>query len=299
MTGGGSYAVVTPVRDEADNLPRLATALATQELLPERWVIVDTGSTDSTPEIVTRLRAQHDWVDAVDVPTLHGRGGPIVRAFETGLGRVDPQVQVVVKLDADVSFEPDYFRRLVGAFAADPRLGIASGSAWERVRGTWSQRFGTRTSAWGASRAYRRTCLDAISPLEPRIGWDGIDELKANVRGWHTTTILDLPFRHHRQEGMREGTRRAAWLAQGETAHFMGYRPTYLLLRALHRARTEPWALAILEGYVRARARGQNRLDDPEARHYLRTTQRLRHVLRRQRESRGVERLLHEDEDSP
>ena len=40
------------------------------------------------------------------------------------------------------------------------------------------------------------------------MGWDGIDAYKAALAGWSTRTIEDLPFRHHRKEGERDGARR-------------------------------------------------------------------------------------------
>ena len=55
--------------------------------------------------------------------------------------RADPP-DVVVNVDADVSFEPDYFERLLDAFAADPALGIASGSVL-RARATATGASGT------------------------------------------------------------------------------------------------------------------------------------------------------------
>ena len=54
------------------------------------------------------------------------RGGAIVRAFHAGLEALAGEADVVANLDADVSFEPDFFARLLAAFAGDPRLGIAS-----------------------------------------------------------------------------------------------------------------------------------------------------------------------------
>ena len=128
--------------------------------------------------------------------------------------------------------EPDYFERLLDAFARDPSLGIASGSAWELDDGVWRQRFVTGGTVWGATRAYRWECLQEVLPLEERHGWDGIDQLKARARGWHTTTLTDLPFRHHRAEGLGDGSTWAHWAANGDTAYFMGYRPWYLLAHA-------------------------------------------------------------------
>jgi poly-beta-1,6-N-acetyl-D-glucosamine synthase len=284
-----SYAVVTPVRDERENLPRLAASLVHQTRPPVAWVIVDTGSRDGTLEVADELATAHQWVRLVELPQAELlRGAPIVRGFHSGVDEVgaDPP-DVVVKVDADVSFEPTYFAALLEAFVSREKLGIASGSAYELRDGRWQQLFGTRTSVWGAARAYRWACLADVLPLELRMGWDGVDELKANVRGWETTTFLDLPFRHHRREGERDGSRWRAWRAQGEVAYFMAYRPTYLLARAVFRASREPGALAMVDGYVRATIRRDQVLADQAARDYLRDSQRWRQLYRRASEALG------------
>ena len=67
----------------------------------------------------------------------------------------------IVKLDADTSFEPGYFARLLGEFAADPQLGMASGTCHELEDGVWRERHVTGSTVWGASRCYRRECLAA------------------------------------------------------------------------------------------------------------------------------------------
>ena len=289
MSSELSYAVVTPVRDERENLPRLAASLAHQTRPPRTWVVVDTGSEDGTPEVAEELAGTHPWVRLLQLPQAELlRGAPIVRGFHSGVDavRADPP-DVVVKVDADVSFDTTYFATLLEAFAARERLGIASGSAYELRGGTWQQLFGTRTSVWGAARAYRWPCLADVLPLELRMGWDGVDELKANVRGWETSTLLDLPFRHHRREGERDGSRWRAWRAQGDVAHFMSYRPTYLLARAVFRASRDPGALGMVDGYVRATIRRDQVLADPAARAYLRDSQRWRQLYRRASEALG------------
>ncbi|HEV3477929.1 MAG TPA: glycosyltransferase family 2 protein [Gaiellaceae bacterium] len=284
-----SYAVVTPARNEAENLMRLGRSLAAQTMPPDAWIVVENGSTDASLDVASALAHEYPWIRVAQIqPTVDvRRGGPIVRAFNEGVARLERPPDIIVKLDADVSMEPDYFERVLGAFAADQTLGIASGSAYEQRDGDWRQLFLTRTAVWGAARAYRLECLRDVSPLEERMGWDGVDELKANLRGWSTRTLADVPFRHHRREGERDGARRKAWQAQGEVAHFMGYRISYLLLRALHRARHEPAALAMVIGFVRATLRREERCLDPAVRSYLRRQQRLRELPLRAREALG------------
>jgi hypothetical protein len=222
------------------------------------------------------------------MPEVKGRGATVVRAFHAGLRALDELPEVVVKLDADVTFEPDYFARLLAAFADDPRLGIASGSAYEQdARGEWQQQFHTTTNVWGATRAYRRECLVDVLPLEEHMGWDGIDRLKAHVRGWGTKTLRDLPFYHHRREGSRDGARVRAWWARGDGFHYMGYRPSYVVLGALHHAVRQPVALATIAGYAAAGLRQKPTCADPDVRSTLRREQRLSTILARRREVLG------------
>jgi poly-beta-1,6-N-acetyl-D-glucosamine synthase len=276
------------VRNEAENLQRLARSLAGQNVPPLQWLVIDTGSTDETVPLARSLAAELPFIQVERAP-IEGaqsqRGAPIVLAFEHGVALLDDATDIVVKLDADVSFEPDYFSRLLTAFEREPSLGIASGSAEEFDGTTWMLRFNTGGSVWGAARAYRRECLAQVRPLEKSMGWDGIDEARAQLHGWTTRTLADLRFRHHRLEGERDGRRWRAWAARGRASHYMGYRSWYLVLRSLHHTRHEPAALALIWGYLAALIRRERVCSDAAVRSYVRRTQSIRHLRTRRREA--------------
>jgi biofilm PGA synthesis N-glycosyltransferase PgaC len=284
-----SYAIVTPARDEADNLRRLAECVRSQTRLPTVWVVVDSGSRDDTPAVVEALAREYPWIRLGRTPGVRraAPGAPVVRAFHSGLSELDPLPDVVVKLDADVSLDHDFFERLLAEFALDPQLGIAGGGCRELVDGEWRQTRVTGEHVRGACRAYRRACLEAVLPLVESMGWDGVDELQARARGWTTRIVPNLDFRHHRRVGERDGAWHRRWRAQGAGAYAMGYRPLYLVLRTLHRARRNPAAVAMIGGYVAAAMRHAPRMQDAEARTLLRNEQRLRNLPARAREALG------------
>lgn len=274
-------------------MPRLAAALAAQTQLPSEWILVDNGSTDATPALAGQLEEQYGWVRRIEVPSDGMKpGAPVVRAFNAGLAVLEQSVDVIVKLDADVSFEPRYFEGLMAAFAADDRLGIASGVCWEHDGDDWHPTHVTGDHVRGATRAYRRECLREVGPLPEEMGWDGVDELKAAVLGWHTSSVQALRFFHHRSVGERDGSRTARWLAEGRCAHYMGYRLPYLLVRTFGRAVRDrdlaafamPWAYAV------SAFRRRPRYPDADVRRYLRSQQTLRHLPVRLRESFGTRR---------
>ena len=60
-----SYALVTPVRTEEENLARLAASVASQTLPPTRWVVVDNGSEDATLVVAREFARSRDWVKVI------------------------------------------------------------------------------------------------------------------------------------------------------------------------------------------------------------------------------------------
>jgi poly-beta-1,6-N-acetyl-D-glucosamine synthase len=285
-----SYAVVTPARDEAENLPRLAASLASQTIGPRTWTIVDNGSTDGTLEVARRLACEHDWIEVLSVPGSDAaqRGAPVVRALQAGIAALEPDPpEILVNVDADISMEPEYFERLLERFDADAALGIASGSAYELQEGSWRQRYVTGSTVWGAARGYRWECLQELLPLEERIAWDGVDEFKANARGWRTAAFEDLPFRHYRREGERDGSTWQARKNQGSAAYYLGYRPWYLVARALWHTRREAAALGLIWGYSASALRREPRNPDAASRAYLRSQQSPRNLRLRALEASG------------
>ena len=103
----------------------------------------------------------------------------------------------------------------------------------------------------------------------------------AELRGYRTAGFQDFGFRHHRKVGEREGRLRAG-AALGRQAWYMGYRPSYLMLRAVYRAR-ENVAVAGdglgLRGGGGVAARPQ--CPHPSVTRRIRESQRLRVVARR------------------
>jgi glycosyltransferase involved in cell wall biosynthesis len=298
-----TYALVTPARDEAENLRRLAESVLAQSVAPSTWIVVDDGSTDGTWADIERLGRDHDWIRIVSSPgaTTHsgtlavGRGaGRDIVAFNAGVAALENEPDVLVKLDADVSFEPDFFERILREFEADTRLGITGGECFELEDGEWHLQPVTGSHVRGATRSYRWACWKDVRPLEERLGWDGIDHMKAEEREWRVRSVPGLPFLHHRPLGERDGLALARWARVGHAAYYMGYRFPYLVLRSLHRGRRDPGAVAIIWGYLVACARRESRYPDTAVRDRLRERQRLRNLPQRAREARGPQRPLAE-----
>jgi glycosyltransferase involved in cell wall biosynthesis len=281
-----SYAIVTPARNERDNLQRLADSILAQDHRPTWWVIVDDGSDDGMDVIARGLADEHDWIlvdatgeGAADLAKGRRRGRDLL-AFRRGLEALPTPVDVFVKVDADTSFESEYFALLIDRFVEQPDLGIGGGSCYELVEGEWTRIKVSGSHPRGASRAYRWALREDVFALEPEMGWDGVDEVMAELRGYRTAGFADFGFRHHRKVGERDGKLRAGTLL-GRQAWYMGYRPSYLMLRAAYRARENAASIAMVWGYSWAAVSGAPQCPNPVVTQRVREGQRLRVVVRR------------------
>jgi poly-beta-1,6-N-acetyl-D-glucosamine synthase len=286
------YAVVTPVKDEATHLARTAAAMVAQSHRPAEWVIVDDGSTDGTRELAESYSTREPWIRVVGSAAdgERARGGRVVRAFEHGRTQIQAAHEIVAKVDGDIELPPEYFERVCEAFVRDQRAGIVGGRVLVPARGgSWAAERVGRHTVHGAIKAYRVSCLDDFGGLRCSMGWDGIDEYGAKARGWKVIPLADLAVRHHARRGSKQHWWRAR-LEEGRGAHYMGYLPAFVVVRAGYRMLVERPPLlggaALLAGWAGAALHRSSRVDDPEAIAALRYEQRGR--LRRLWRGGGV-----------
>src|ERR1035441_6547833 len=122
-----TYILITPARNEAAFIEETIKAMIAQTVRPEQWVIVSDGSTDGTDEIVKKYAKQHAWIELLRVPERAERHfAGKAQAFNAGHARIaERDYNVIGNLDADITFDPEYFDFLLRKFASNPRLGVA------------------------------------------------------------------------------------------------------------------------------------------------------------------------------
>ena len=270
-----NYIIVSPVKDEQQYIETTIKSIVSQTVKPSIWVIVDDCSSDSTPEIVERYRKDHPWISLIKTKRDDKRqpGAPVINAFNWGYETVkDKPYDFIVKLDADLRLEPDYFERLITEFANNNKLGITSGIYLEESEHGWASIEMPSYHAAGACKMVRKKCFDQIGGFIPAKGWDTIDEIKAQCRGWETRHFADNPFYHLKIEGSGIGLPRTN-IMHGEIYHATGGGFVFLTFKVVDRmVFGKPFFIAgalMLYGFARAALTRKQRLVTPvEAKHY-------------------------------
>ena len=237
---------------------------------------------DSTAAILDDAAREYPWLI---VHHLHREvrrepgGENVINRFLTP--ELWRDCDAILRIDADISFRPDFVELLLAEFARNPQLGIASGTLYEYKRGDWSEirmpRFHTR----GATKIYSVACLEAIGGLSSGLGWDTIDEVKAASLGFITSNFRHIRAFHHRPQGTAGGILRGR-LTAGRAAYQTGYSPLFMVARTCRQALAWPpliGSLWLMAGYVEGYVRRLPRTAPPELVRFVRRQQLRRLAL--------------------
>jgi poly-beta-1,6-N-acetyl-D-glucosamine synthase len=256
MTTLPKYVLITPARNEAAFIELTLKSMVTQTTPPLKWVIVSDGSTDGTDELVSKYAAQHTWIELVRQPERSDRHfAGKVGAFNAGYARVAGlDYEVIGNLDADISFDEDYFTFLMSKFAENPRLGVA-GTPYREGNWSYDYRYHSVEHVSGACQLFRRECFEEIGGYKPvkSGGIDLIAVLSARAKGWQTRSFPERFCRHHRKMGGAQVAGLRERLHRGRMDYLLGGHPLWEIFRSLYQMRNKPYFLGgflILAGYV-------------------------------------------------
>lgn len=289
------YCLVTPCRDEEAYARRTLDAVTGQSEPPALWVIVDDGSKDSTPAILSEYAARFPYIRVFRRSDRGDRklGGGVIDAFYSGYDSIDPAAyDYVCKLDLDLDIPPTYFASLMTRMEADPRIGTASGKPYflppeardGAVRfplvdtdGLVSEALGDDNSV-GMIKFYRTGCFRQIGGFVRELMWDGIDGHRCRQLGWIAVSwdAPELRFVHLRPMGTSHKNWWTGRVRHGFGQYFMGTTPVYMLAAAAFRMTRPPrvvGGLAMLEGYFKSMLQRKPRYGDAEFRRFLRRYQ--------------------------
>lgn len=274
------YIIITPAKNEEKFIEKTIKSVINQTIKPIRWVIVDDGSTDATAEIVKKYLKDYPFIKLIRRETNNERHfGNKVYAIRRGFEEIkDIEYQYYCNLDADVSFESDYFEFLLKKFAENPKLGICGGKIYDLVDGRFVPQKYENHSVAGPIQFFRKECYESFGgyPVS-KLGFiDGFAEISARMRGWITITYEDLKVYHYRPVGTFRGSLIKRCFDGGKIEFYFGYSYIYHLLRNLPRLFGKPYVIgyfATLLGYIIPKLIGKKRYVENDFVKYLREEQ--------------------------
>lgn len=184
----------------AQNIERVLATLDERSNITSELVLVNDGSTDRTGEIIKEAQARYPNIKAIHLWRNFGQG----KALRTGFDIADGEV--LVTIDADLSYGPDTIWRLYDALLLK-RTEIVLASAYSkggsvrnvplhrRLLSVWGNRYLSWMSDYNIStstcvvRAYRREVMEALF-----LSSDGMELqleilMKAAVMGFNVSEI--------------------------------------------------------------------------------------------------------------
>jgi len=276
-----NYVLISPCRNEAAYMRQTLDTVIAQSIRPARWVIVNDGSTDETPQILAEYAKQHDWIQIV---TRADRGrravGPgVIEAFYAGYEAINPDdYNYLCKLDLDLRLPPRYFEILMQRMEENPRIATCSGKAYIEENGLLvNERHGDETSL-GMTKFYRVSSFREIGGFVREVMWDGIDCHTCRMKGWIACSWdePDLRFVHLRPMGSSQQSIYVGRMRHGYGQYFMGTGLLFMTASAISRLNEKPYVLgsmAVLWGWIRSALQGKPRYNDPAFRVFLRRYQ--------------------------
>jgi len=276
------YLLISPCRNEAKYMRRTLDSVVAQSIKPVLWIIVDDGSTDSTPDILNSYADKHKFIKIVKRENRgHRSVGPgVIEAFYSGYDNIEiDDFDFICKLDLDLDLPPKYFEILMQRFHENPRIGTCSGKPYyiNDKNKMISEKCGDENSV-GMTKMFRRKCFNQIGGFVKQVMWDAIDGHKCRMLGWIACSWdePDLRFIHLRPMGSSQNNMLTGRMRHGYGQYFMGTSFTYMTVSALYRMTRPPVLIggfAMWIGYIKSMIFKVERLNDPEFRKFLREYQ--------------------------
>lgn len=273
------YIIISPVRNEEAYVESTIKSVCNQTVKPEEWIIVNDGSIDSTKEIIEKYLHQHKWIKLINIEDrgFYYPGAGVVNVINKGYEKITfKEWDFLVKLDCDITIEPQYFEKIFHEFSKNDKLGIASGAIYLTDGNIETKEKSQFDHPWGASKVYIKQCFLDINGWKAIPGWDLADLLAAQMKGWETRCFDEYKILHHRESGSRRNGFTSGKFLLGRFLFRYGYSFFYTFFKGIYRIPERPFLIggvSLIAGYLYAFIKNEDKLFDKEMRKFLRKKQ--------------------------
>jgi dolichol-phosphate mannosyltransferase len=241
--------VVIPCRNEAENLRDVIESISRQDTdYVKNVLLIENNSTDNTLSVARELSRESSSFGLNIEAMRYEVAGNLFSAVEydaflfgaSYLLENHPQDTHIMKLDADVRLNSDYFRALLDRnLDFDLTGGKLSGEQFWNIP--------------GCIKLYSLRAFEVLKKeLPSALGWDVLDEVLLRKHGMQVVYSEKALYRIARITGISEGLINGR-KRLGIVCHFTGYSKTYFALKFVRYIFRKPLligSIAMLVGYL-------------------------------------------------
>jgi len=216
--------IIIPIFNEQDFIKKSVESLIGQTTKPAEVIYVNDNSTDNSKNIIKNLIKSHEWIRLIDRESVqeHVPGAKVVEAFNFGLKHLKTKFDIICKFDGDIVLPKNYIEKIIEIFDKKQSIGIVGGNLYIFKKDKWIyENIAAKTHVRGPIKAYRAKCFDEIDGLKSSIGWDTVDVLLAQKKGWLIQTDKNLKVKHLKPTGHKYSLK--SKMLQGEALYKMRF----------------------------------------------------------------------------
>lgn len=238
-----SYILITPIKNEENNLQQLKETVLAQSLKPVLWVIVDSGSSDKSYQLSQDIFNTYDWIHIIKQKTFFEQGyghknfsQAINEGYDYARQVSNNDIKYVGKTDATPLLSREYFEILFNEMEHNPELAITCGIQYmidddnKKVEVKPMQNLAL--TGYNDIRLYRRDFFEQVNGYPISYSPDSVLLIKAINRGWSVKVIDKTYFLKPRLGGSKIGMWNGYKL-KGRAMYNLGYHPILCILNSL------------------------------------------------------------------
>jgi glycosyltransferase involved in cell wall biosynthesis len=278
-----NYVLITAAKNEAAFIESTIKSVVRQTLQPKKWIIVSDHSTDGTDDIVNKYSNEYSFISLLKFDGALNRNfaskvHAISAAFDL-LKNID--IDFIGILDADITFDANYYKNIIKKFDESAILGIAGGGFYDVYDGKKIKIPYKKNNVRGAVQLFRRKCFEEIGGIYPLRcgGEDAVACAAARMHGWEIQTFEDIIVYHNRKTGSVGFNIFSMKFDDGKREYNRGLIPSVQFLKSLSRIRQHPIIIGTLFqilGYWWLKSKKEKLIFSEELQNFIKAEQKVR-----------------------
>lgn len=269
-----NIALVTPLKNERNNIDKFIKSIENQSILIKCLIIVENDSTDGSREYLNNITSiknvEHFYTININFEdTTYRVGKKYATIIDKGFQSLKEKpfydtLDYMGILDCDVFPEQNYYHKLISFMKSDSKIGISSGLIY-----TQEGKLHIANQNWvrGGCRLWKKKCFDEAG-YQVAYTADTVSVALAHLKGWKTETLKSAKV-VSREVNVRISNSKN----KGYHAYFRGHTLLYVLPKAIYliifKAKLK-MGYEYLSGYVSSMVNKKARIENKQVRKYFR-----------------------------